>query len=299
MFDSSVTRGTTFKFELGRGAVIRGWDDGFATMRRGEKAFLQCAPEYAYGAAGSPPKIPPNATLRFEVELIGFGPKKKAAWEMTNGEKVAEAARAKDAGNAAFTSGDLRGALEEYQAGWRAIEYVDAETSYDALGDADKAALASLRVVLHSNSAAAHLRAGAYGEAIKAASTALKYDATHAKSLFRRGSARASLGLVEEAKVDLAAAARAAPGDAGIRAELDRVAKLVAAARDRERKAFGGIFAKGFSLDEPARKPAAGAGDAAPPPGAAAADAAHDAAAAPAAAAAGGGDGDAPMAAAS
>jgi FKBP-type peptidyl-prolyl cis-trans isomerase 2 len=72
-----VTRGTPFKFVLGRRNVITGWDRGFATMRVGERAFLECGPVYAYGASGSPPKIPADATLRFEVELLGFGPKKK------------------------------------------------------------------------------------------------------------------------------------------------------------------------------------------------------------------------------
>ncbi len=48
-------------------AVIKGWDKGVITMKRGEKALLTCKSDYAYGEAGSPPKIPPNATLQFEV----------------------------------------------------------------------------------------------------------------------------------------------------------------------------------------------------------------------------------------
>jgi hypothetical protein len=73
VFDSSRDRGKTFNFVLGEGRVIKGWDQGFATMKKGEKAVLTCAPEYAYGASGSPPKIPPNSTLKFDVELLGFG----------------------------------------------------------------------------------------------------------------------------------------------------------------------------------------------------------------------------------
>ncbi|GET88047.1 FK506-binding protein (FKBP)-type peptidyl-prolyl isomerase, putative [Leishmania tarentolae] len=69
-FDSSRDRGEFFEFTLGRGQVIKGWDKGVATMRVGEKALLKCSPEYAYGAAGSPPTIPANATLLFEVELF-------------------------------------------------------------------------------------------------------------------------------------------------------------------------------------------------------------------------------------
>ncbi|KAG5481281.1 hypothetical protein CUR178_06515 [Leishmania enriettii] len=69
-FDSSRDRGEYFEFTLDRGQVIKGWDKGVATMRIGEKALLKCSPDYAYGAAGSPPTIPANATLLFEVELF-------------------------------------------------------------------------------------------------------------------------------------------------------------------------------------------------------------------------------------
>lgn len=71
-FDSSRDRGEKFSFELGKGQVIKAWDIGVATMKVGELCQLICKPEYAYGSAGSPPKIPPNATLVFEVEFFDF-----------------------------------------------------------------------------------------------------------------------------------------------------------------------------------------------------------------------------------
>ncbi|XP_043196516.1 peptidyl-prolyl cis-trans isomerase FKBP4-like [Amphibalanus amphitrite] len=71
-FDSSRDRGDKFDFTLGEGQVIKAWDLGVATMRRGELAMLTCQAEYAYGASGSPPRIPPNATLCFEVELFDW-----------------------------------------------------------------------------------------------------------------------------------------------------------------------------------------------------------------------------------
>jgi hypothetical protein len=71
-FDSSRDREDPFVFSLGKGQVIRGWDCAVATMRIGERSIITCAPEAAYGKAGSPPTIPPNSTLDFDVELLDF-----------------------------------------------------------------------------------------------------------------------------------------------------------------------------------------------------------------------------------
>lgn len=71
-FDSSRDRGKLFKFTLGAGEVIRGWDEGVAMMSLNERCTLTCTPDFAYGARGYPGVIPPNSTLVFEVELLGI-----------------------------------------------------------------------------------------------------------------------------------------------------------------------------------------------------------------------------------
>ena len=69
-FDSSVDRKQPFKFDLGAGQVIQGWDEGFAGMKIGGKRTLIIPAEMGYGARGAGGAIPPNATLIFDVELL-------------------------------------------------------------------------------------------------------------------------------------------------------------------------------------------------------------------------------------
>lgn len=88
VFDTTHEDNSIFTFEIGAGSVIKAWDIALRTMKVGEVAKITCNPDYAYGSAGSPPEIPPNATLIFEVELVACRPRKGASLGSVSDERA-------------------------------------------------------------------------------------------------------------------------------------------------------------------------------------------------------------------
>ncbi|CBZ53099.1 Peptidylprolyl isomerase D (Cyclophilin D),related [Neospora caninum Liverpool] len=237
-FDSSRDRDSPFKFIIGEGQVISGWDLGVMKMKRGERAMLTIQPGYGYGASGSPPVIPPNAVLKFDVELLDSHPKPKDKWEMNVGEKLEGANAEKERGNEAFKKGNYAEAAAAYREGLDYFSYVE------NWSDEEREQQKRLELPLRLNLATCCNRLGEYSEAIEQTTKALEIDPESSKGRFRRGVARMAVGLLDEARHDFVQAAKLDPKNVEIRRELEKCKKKIEEVRAKEKSAFGNIFKK-------------------------------------------------------
>ncbi|KAF9919450.1 hypothetical protein FBU30_011017 [Linnemannia zychae] len=230
-FDSSRDRNSPFNFKLGVGQVIKGWDEGVKTMKIGELADLICAPEYAYGAQGSPPKIPANSTLKFEVELLGF---QESADNPT--AKLALAKKKKDQGNAFFKAGENGPAAQAYKEG--------ADQLKDMAGATPEQLQESgpLRLTLLSNLAAAYLKLNENGKAVDACLQALKIQDDHVKVIYRLAQAYLGMSEFEDAKKVAQRGLEVAPADATFTNQLKVIAAKQAAFKNKEKAAYSKMF---------------------------------------------------------
>jgi peptidylprolyl isomerase len=252
-FDSSRDRGQAFKFRIGQGQVIQAWDQGFASMKVGEKAILKCRSDYAYGDGGSPPKIPPKATLLFDVELLGWEHPPKQKWEMSADEKVEHARKRKAEGTAKFGEKSWALAADSYEdAVAYAQELIDSGGGEeDASGAATPAALTDEALALYlsclGNASQCYINMGDYPSAIGNAAKVLEKEPANVKALYRRGLSRIKTGILDLAKQDLMAAYKLDPENKPVKAELKKLKLARAKAKEDEKKAFGGLFNKAGS----------------------------------------------------
>jgi len=230
-FDSSRDRNAPFSFDLGKGSVIKGWDEGVATMKTGEIAELVCAPDYAYGARGQPPKIPPNATLKFEVEVIGF------TEPVDTPEKKVEAASAKkEEGNQYFKRGQYANAKSAYEKGKELIQDI-----WGVENDAQKMA-AELTIALGGNITMCSLKLGDYGEAIKEAKEILKNNPANIKTIWRLGQAYMQAGEYEDGLAVVKDGLKLAPGDPNLMNVLSQIQQKQADYHKKEKAMYKKMF---------------------------------------------------------
>ena len=229
-FDSSRGRGQPLEFKLGVGSVISAWDVAVAKMRQGETAVVHCTSEYGYGWEGSPPKIPKDAALRFEIELLGW--KEKDKEDMSSAERLAHAQEVRTEGAELFKAAEWEAARFKFAEG---AEYLDGAPRGEA--EAQSALLSCLL-----NAAQCELKLGEWATAAERCGRALAVDAASVKALYRRGVAHGELGRHAEAVADLLAACKLEPKNREAREQYEKARRAHAEAKAADKAAFGGFL---------------------------------------------------------
>eukprot|EP00440_Ansanella_granifera_P013021 gb/GFBE01014145.1/.p1 GENE.gb/GFBE01014145.1/~~gb/GFBE01014145.1/.p1 ORF type:complete len:326 (+),score=133.02 gb/GFBE01014145.1/:1-978(+) len=271
-FDSSRDRPGNFKFDVGVGQVIKGWDQGICSMKKGEKCILRCASDYAYGDHGSPPKIPGGATLNFEVELFSWKEKVKPPGQMTPEERRAYANKMKEQGTEAFKQGDFATAVNRYEDGAEYITFNPDDDDFGShghshggkpcsghgddsdddhghghgagassaaeLSDEDKV----LAIALLNNCAMAKLKVGDADSAKFDCTKVLQYDEKNVKAMFRRAQAELSLHNFKACIEDAAKTLELDPSNK----EAEQLKAKAALAEKKEKKQEKAMYSKMF-----------------------------------------------------
>ncbi|KAH9246098.1 hypothetical protein BASA81_016375 [Batrachochytrium salamandrivorans] len=232
VFDSSISRGQPIQFRLGQGMVLKGWDVGISTMLIGEKASLLIAPEYGYGSQGSPPKIPGNATLLFDVELISVD---VSTAEKTTSEKLASAELLKDEGNNYFKHGEMDQAKQIYISASELLRNTWGSTT------TDDEAIKQLRIILDSNLAAVHLRLKDYQSAVDCCTRIRDVSTAHPKAIYRLSQAFTGLSRFNEA-IDLLQFNRDVLVDVDVDLEISQIRQKLHAQAVKEKDLYTKMF---------------------------------------------------------
>jgi len=234
IFDSSVPHTTPFKFVLGIGSVIKGWDIGILTMKRGEKSRFRIESKYAYGEKGSLPKIPPNTCLEFEIELFDFYSKRKPVIDMELAERESLAEEYKKKGNESFKLKKIKYASYIYNEGIGVLRSIP----HSQLTEKGKSLWISLRlnlcIILNSTDN--------WSETIKHAGEVIEKQENHPKARYLRGIAKEGMKMYDEALDDLEISLKGNPDDAKLKAEIESCKKKKKAVDMKEKKAFANMF---------------------------------------------------------
>ena len=245
-------------------------------MKKGEKALFKLAPSYAYGASGSPPKIPPNATLLFEIELLAFSDEEKSKWDYTMEQRIEMAFTYKEQGNAHFKKAEYEEARKKYD---KTLEFVEDEKGEKVHYLPPSSSLPSslflssllrspfyfflipptpsspqsnnlqvkqLKITCFLNLSAVYFKLSLFLKSIEHASRALEADPASVKALYRRGVAYSSFSDFESALIDFQDALKLDPNNSDIKNEIANVQKKKKQNVDKEKAIFGKLFSQNY-----------------------------------------------------
>jgi len=231
-FDSSRDRDEPFTFTLGKGEVIKGWDVGVASMKKGELSKFTIDPDYGYGKAGGGDSIPGNATLIFEIEFLDAKDKPKTKWDYSEVERAELAKQYKTEGNELWKNKKADEALKQWEL---ALDYME--------GIQDKESEA-FEISVRLNLSLVNKNIANFKKAIEHADAALRLNPQNVKALYRRAQARIGQSDYDLAKADLKQALEKEPDNQDIKSELKSLEARIREAEKREKSMFNKMFAK-------------------------------------------------------
>ncbi|XP_057313767.1 inactive peptidyl-prolyl cis-trans isomerase FKBP6-like isoform X2 [Hydractinia symbiolongicarpus] len=223
-FDSSRLRGRQTQFKLGEGGALPGWEIGVATMKRGELARFMFEYQYAYGKMGCPPRIPKEAAVLFEIELISyvdqeasddfenFSEEERKQLSFDEMLKVADCLRV--TGNEAFQLKQIGRASGKYSQALRLLE------NTNLADEKEEAIMKKSALKLYLNLSLCGLKQAKYGRSCKYARKALDVEPKNIKALYRLAQSLRKLSEYEDAKRQIAKAHRIDPGNKDVMQEL-------------------------------------------------------------------------------
>eukprot|EP00742_Colponemidia_sp_Colp-10_P006246 GILJ01006693.1.p1 GENE.GILJ01006693.1~~GILJ01006693.1.p1 ORF type:complete len:438 (+),score=76.85 GILJ01006693.1:47-1360(+) len=240
LFDSSVFRKIPVHFKVGTVGVLKGWHLGVATMRVGELSVFRLSAEYAYGKLGAPPRVPPNAVLFFQIELLKATPPKQFESPVLFEDRLRCALAEKDEGNTLLQTGAHAKAFTCYN---RAINHF---AGYDFKSEpADESSMNQyheLMLSLELNRALCCMKSEKWENVKKCCNEVFRRNPNQVKALFRRGVAHFETKHFQDSVTDLTKASSLDPNDSAISNFLRKAQKAQKDIQAKNALNFGNFF---------------------------------------------------------
>lgn len=235
-----------FQFVTDEGQVVDGLDKAVLTMKKKEHSLVTIAPEYGFGGEETKrdlASVPANSKLIYEIELVDFV-KDKDSWELETPEKLENARKRKEDGNALFKAGNYARAAKRYEKAVKLIEY---DSSFD---DDQKKQAKALKISCNLNMAACKLKLKDYREVVKMTTKVLELESTNVKALYRRAQAHIELLDLDYAETDIKKALELDPNNKEVKLEYKRLKQKQAEQNKKEAKLYGNMFARLSKMED-------------------------------------------------